>query len=391
MEAQPRAYKPHPWPWGQPSVLNPEEETPDSWLDIDFEEEDDSEDYVPESDETNSEESESDSDSNDGDISDSEPAALSAHAYEWRCSPSFTKSQKVQDEREDLPHQIARLVKAEQDAAAAYNPDDIVSLITQLYELLIDMGHWPEGSLRYPPHTDPPVNDELAVQLGYAPAAISLMQRLPYLAPGPNYDEESYIIGRTRCADYTSDDDVREGRRPYPYQYLLGCPDLDPWLLPFMLPERDGWHVMLDTRLGVVRAYNCERSPRDDTVESRRHGFDLDTADTESEWTEYRRAPLVPAAHYFSELIYAYRSLSRLPVMDADRNDPRETRYRTSPAWRVNQEKEEMQTLLALYSECGWPNRWRRAEFVSKWDVARRDIEARAQQAMNDAAGEHHI
>ncbi|KAJ7717532.1 hypothetical protein DFH07DRAFT_1068201 [Mycena maculata] len=232
------------------------------------------------------------------------------------------------------------------------------------------MGHWPEGSLRYPPHTDPPVNEALAAQVGYAPAVISLMKRLPYLDSEANFDDSKYIIGRTRWADYTSDADIAEGRHPYPYEYLRHCPDLDPWLLPLMLPRTDGWHVLLDTKLGVVRAYNTEGSQLlRNTVEWRRHGV-IPAAEAHTlQWTEYRRAPLVPSARYFTELIDTYRSLDRLPIIDADRNDPKEKLYPSRSARHVNRRKEEQKMLLALYRECGWPNNWRRAEFISKWEA----------------------
>ncbi|KAJ7498107.1 hypothetical protein B0H11DRAFT_2383033 [Mycena galericulata] len=369
-----------------PSILAPGvEEKPHTWLDTDLEEEDDSEDYVPESDETNSEELESDS--NDGGISDSEVASLSAHAYKWRRAPFSTDYELAQEEREDLPRQIAELVKAEQEAAAAYDPDEVVSLITQFYELLIEMGHWPEGSLRYPPHTDPPVNEALAVELGYSPSTISIMQRLPYSTVAASHSDQSYILGCTRWADYTSEENLREGRHPYPYGVIYGCSDLDPWLLPLMLPNRDGWNVMLDTKLGVVRAY-CD-GPPEDTIEWRRHGYAPDLTD-EARWTDYRRSTIVRAAHYFSELLYAYRSLSRLPIVDPDRNDPREVprRYPNYPAPLSTQEKEEQETLLTLYRECGWPDHWRRAEFIAKWDAARDEIDARSLQAMQEQQGE---
>jgi hypothetical protein len=148
---------------------------------------------------------------------------------------------------------------------------------------------------------------------------ISLMKKLPYAS---DCVEEDHIIARTRFADYTSEEDLREGRRPYPYQYRDGCPDIDPWLLPLALPSRDGYNIMLDTTLGVIRAYSTEGFPPQNTIEWRRHG---EVPDDEryygTSWTEYRRAPLVPAARYLSEVIYAYRSLSRLPLIHADSSD----------------------------------------------------------------------
>ncbi|KAJ7031531.1 hypothetical protein C8F04DRAFT_1110563 [Mycena alexandri] len=369
-------YRPFPWPWVQPSilttVLDDERRRANYWLDVDLDESDDSSsDYVAEvpedgdSDASSSDsEEQQDSSTSDGSIiGDSETFPF---AYAIRGTGGFDK--------------IAELAKAEEDAAAVYNADEVVSLITQLYELFIAMGHWPEGSLRYAPHTDPPVNEGLAKELGYAPACISLMHRLPYLTWEVNGDEDRRIVSRSRFADYTLDEDLQEGRRGYPHQFFDGCPDYDPWLLPIMLPDQGGLHLMLDTAAGTVRAYHNERGPEQDTVEWRRHGEigDSEEGRIRAHWTDYRRAALVPAALYFSEVIFAYSSRLRLPIVDPDRNDPRETRYRSYGAWRTRKQRGEWQTLLALYRECGWPDQWLRAEFLEKWAVVKEEIKVRA-------------
>lgn len=46
------------------------------------------------------------------------------------------------------------------------------------------------------------------------------------------------------------------------------------------------------------------------------------------------------------------------------------------------QEREEHETLLTLYRECGWPDQWRRAEFLEKWTVQLEEIAARSRKAM---------
>ncbi|KAJ7688391.1 hypothetical protein B0H17DRAFT_1068437 [Mycena rosella] len=254
----PRPYKPYPWPWGQPSVLAVTEEPRNSWLDTDLAEPDDTD-----SDYAHSEASESTDETSDGsdpDISDSELAEISADAQMG--SPSSpTPSQKRIQEREDLARQIAELVKAEQDASAAYDPDVIVALVAELYKLLITMGHWPEGSLHYSPHTKSPVNMALAAELGYAPSAISLMQKLPYMGPEANRDNDKRIIPRTRFADYTLEEDLKEGRHPYPYKYLDGCPDLDPWMIP-LAPQTETAGTSCLTRAWGSSARTTPRVPQ---------------------------------------------------------------------------------------------------------------------------------
>ncbi|KAJ7037918.1 hypothetical protein C8F04DRAFT_1232242 [Mycena alexandri] len=392
-----RRYRPYPWPWGQPSILativEDQRIRADFWLDRDLGEEDDSSD----SDYVFSERASSDSgissgDSDEGIDSEHEETTVSEAELEYITRDgktgwpiSRTLSERAIEEEEVLARQIEELVKAERDTAAVYDPDEVVSLVTQLYELFINMGHWPEGSLRYAPHTDPPVNEALALQLGYAPAAVALMHRLPYLTWSANQSQHDSVLPRSRFADYTREEDLKEGRRGYPYKYFERCPDYDAWLLPIVLPGRDGWHVMLDTELGSVRAYSTESSPPRDTVEWRRHG-EVGTGREDEErasWTEYRRATLVPAAHYFEEVIYAYRSLSRLPIIGADNNNPRQPLYKSSRhAWLVAREREEHETLLTLYRECGWPDQWRRAEFLEKWTVQLEEIAARSRKAM---------
>ncbi|KAJ7145215.1 hypothetical protein C8R43DRAFT_1013241 [Mycena crocata] len=374
--------RPYPWPWGQPSIIitNKEEERrrANYWLDAKIREveDDDGSDYVPSENTSDTESSSSgSSDSADSEgIPESEVETICEDAksgwHEGWNQP--TPSEKEFDQKEDQARQLVDLVKAEQDAVAAYNPDLFVSLVTQLYELLIDMGHWPQGSLAYPPH--PTLNETLAEELGYDAAVISLMQRLPYIAPPARIP---YIVDRTPFADYRDEWHLKEGRRPYPYQYLDGCPDLDAWMLPLTLPNRDGWNIMLDTRLGVVRAYCADAFiPDFETAEFRRQGVvaDLDEWEMCGRWTEYRRAPLVPAAVYFSEIIDAYRSLKRLPMVEPYLSDPNEPH--PAPEER-RREREEKMTLLNLYRECGWPDQWQRAEFVAKWETSKEEIRAR--------------
>jgi len=208
---------------------------------------------------------------------------------------------------------------------------------------------------------------------------------LPYWNWHENGDERGQIVSRSHFADYTRDDDLKEGRRGWPYMWMDGSSDYDPWLLPIVISDREGTHVMLDTVLGTVRAYSTGGGPTNDAVEWRRHGEVGPTEEekNQAEWTEYRRTPLVHAAHYFSEVIFAYRSLLRLPIVDPDRSDPKEEpqHHSSYPIWMITEEREEKETLLNLYRACGWPDQWRRAEFVAKWTVAKKEIRARARQA----------
>ncbi|GAB7349782.1 hypothetical protein MBLNU459_g0501t1 [Dothideomycetes sp. NU459] len=257
---------------------------------------------------------------------------------------------------EILDQEVAELIREEEKAAADYDPDELVALVAAFYELMVRMAHWPEGSIDYPPHNISQVNTKLGAELGYDAAAVELMQN-------------------TTFADYRNEGDMREGRRPYPYYWLDGCPDMDAWMLPPTKPSRDGYLIILDTRLGVIRAYNTTSGTPHRTVESRRcPEYDEHNFNKAMEWHDYRWAPLVPAAEYWRTMCDAYSSLERLPIMDPDCNDPE---YKQPASPMSKQTKETQQTLLRLYPERGWPENWRRDEFMQKCNAEklRKDLE----------------
>ncbi|KAF7306380.1 SWIM-type domain-containing protein [Mycena indigotica] len=219
-----------------------------------------------------------------------------------------------------------------------------------------------------------------ALQLGYDEQVVQLMQKLPYLKWTVAHDEKKYILGRTAFVNYTNEEDLKEGRRPYPYCYMDNAVDLDPWLLPLMLPWRDGWLVLLDTRLGAIRAFAPDSFYRPEMVEFLRHG--PRPTDPDQDPHSWRRVPTVPVMHYFNTLIRVYRSLERLPIINPDRNDPAETRYIPphQDSWLSQKEWKLQSTLLDLYRECGWPDAWRRTEFLVKWRVKKAEIDAWARE-----------
>ncbi|KAJ7474015.1 hypothetical protein FB451DRAFT_1174538 [Mycena latifolia] len=130
------------------------------------------------------------------------------------------------------------------------------------------------------------------------------------------------------------------------------------WLLPLALPVRDGWNVILDTCLGAVHAYGTDGFPPEDTIELRRHDGvpDSDAEREHATWTEYSRAPLVPAVRYLSEVNYAYRSLARLPVIAERRAHVEEPTYpQNYPMWIIRGGGTSGR-VLTLSRQCGWPD-----------------------------------
>jgi hypothetical protein len=72
------------------------------------------------------------------------------------------------------------------------NPEsshEIAEIVTEMYELLADMGYYDRSVIGRPPHTMG-INRTLAIELGYSPEAIETMELLPYL----NFPAEEFPL-----------------------------------------------------------------------------------------------------------------------------------------------------------------------------------------------------
>lgn len=46
------------------------------------------------------------------------------------------------------------------------------------------------------------------------------------------------------------------------------------------------------------------------------------------------------------------------------------------------QMQDDQSSILALYKECGWPDRWDRHAFVEKWEVLKEELRNRGRERM---------
>lgn len=138
-----------------------------------------------------------------------------------------------------------------------YNPDEVIRLVSSFYELMIEMAHgeWKPGCISYAPHINPPINLELAHELGYSESALYIIQRLPYIKDRDLNKRESRVIHGTRFMVYTDDEDLIVGKHsPRGPNSYFGFLDIDPWLVPLAYPDLnsgDGYVIMLDTKIGM--------------------------------------------------------------------------------------------------------------------------------------------
>jgi hypothetical protein len=103
------------------------------------------------------------------------------------------------------------------------NPEsshEIAEIVTEMYELLADMGYYDRSVIGRPPHTMG-INRTLAIELGYSPEAIETMELLPYLnLPAEEFPltwmegEGSEFILEGAFTDLRSDEALKMCRDP---------------------------------------------------------------------------------------------------------------------------------------------------------------------------------
>jgi hypothetical protein len=230
--------------------------TSTSICDVEFRSsEDEGSGYEP-SEETEDEEMDEDDSSENA----SEPADVDVHADEvqdlardieehsWPSSP--TPSERERAEEQKLKTELEILDAAEKEAAASYNPDEVAGLLLEFYELLVEIAHWPLNSIRSAPHTSPTVNIDLGKELGYDDAVLELMEKLPYVKDEANQNQRR-IVPDSFFYTYTNERDLRKAKKHTGYDRYEA--PIDSWILPLVGPSnRDGWSVVLDTRLGNI-------------------------------------------------------------------------------------------------------------------------------------------
>jgi hypothetical protein len=94
-----------------------------------------------------------------------------------------------------------------------YSEEAIVSSMTALYNILIDLGVINSDDVVCPPPGGHSINIKLCDTLHLNPRVVSLMKRLPYpttLQTSLNFD----LLEDTRAPNYTIDSEIEDGRDP---------------------------------------------------------------------------------------------------------------------------------------------------------------------------------
>lgn len=259
------ALSPAHWPFQQPdiilalkqreNVLEQERlKTSTSIRDIEFQDSDSAgTDYLPSEESHDGDDEELDSSADeaeliDVDLDEQEVRDLVQNVEEngWPHSPTI--SEKGRAIENEFIEQVEIHSIAKKKIAALYNPDEVVALLTEFFELLVEIAHWPQGIVQKAPHRDPAVNVHLGESLGYDEAVLELMQKLPYVADVENRNVRQ-IVPDSFFYNYTAERDLNKAKQHVGYDKYGAM--IDSWILPIVGPSnRDGWSIVLDTKLG---------------------------------------------------------------------------------------------------------------------------------------------
>lgn len=145
------------------------------------------------------------------------------------------------------------------------NTQEAADSMLELYELLADMGYYDRLIIAHPPHLSPSVNKTLAAELNMSPAAISLMESLPYLNIASNTDQSvlnwdagSYgheFILYSLFADLRDSSSLIDSRDPY-YLGPEGEAYIDPDHVALSMPGEEGAILIVDARTGRMWTFN---------------------------------------------------------------------------------------------------------------------------------------
>ena len=263
------------------------------------------------------------------------------------------------------------------------HPDDphpkiqeIASLMTELFELFIDMRYLPASSVSFPPHKLLPLDLTQPARYGVSKDVVDLWQMIPYRNPdsetnwnfgsdGGEFVHWGEFLDDLRGSWNMNDTWYRTIADPF-----FGIDDLDPDLTPeFRAEDADerGWDhergpymrpwyatlsnvgnhgsvMVLDTRtyhmwlidqLGGSTDPVFQEVPGEHTLKD--HGCTNDF--------DLRQYPSRPAVDFLKDVIGRFRTLQWLPG----------GLYEPEPEYR---EERRFSAYKALYEQCGWPDKF---------------------------------
>ncbi|KAF6812930.1 hypothetical protein CPLU01_14787 [Colletotrichum plurivorum] len=236
-----------------------------------------------------------------------------------------------------------------------FNPDVVANCLTRHYDLLVRMGYMPASVVQQPPApggvwTDAELRVDALRVMGRSEAVVDLLRRIPYLRENDAADPVE-VFTETFPLRYLRDGrwfGAGGGSNPGSAEEIAETSMLDLGFAPFDGPvpadmvslthaDEGTWWVV-DTREGLVYPYGTEFEDHEGVPEGE----------------PWRAVQGVPVQEYFDAV---YAQIGNLEVVPAPRSGKWEARV-------VEGHTEEGQLVKQLYQEFGWPNAFRREEFI---------------------------
>ncbi|KAF4857021.1 hypothetical protein CGCSCA4_v000197 [Colletotrichum siamense] len=242
--------------------------------------------------------------------------------------------------------------------AFGYNRDAVVSLVKGHYRLLVDMGHLHPEALQAPPETgwtDEELNVDALRTLGRSDNVIDLLRHLPYPRAGaPSTDEagdDAVVYYETKVLSYLrnkwqpeKDPDPNWHERPFA---MLGLAPFDKPLPPHMVSL-----TYDEAAIGVIWLIDTERGcvyPQGDDY----YLYDDAPAEAEED-APWLNAKAVSFQTFFEKMHKDISSLKLVPAPAAG-NFGAAIRAVNDP---------DAKAMKKLYREYGWPDAFRKDDFL---------------------------
>ncbi len=133
--------------------------------------------------------------------------------------------------------------------------DEVANLLSDFYELLVDMAYLPQGSILYPPHVEvaPRLVKREMIYQGLDTLVAPFLQKIPYIDVNVSEhceilpDSKIVVYGRYQAIEDSRDPYLIKGKMQKKYEYI------EPWVVPISTPARRGvgTTLLFDVRTGT--------------------------------------------------------------------------------------------------------------------------------------------
>ncbi|KAH8812548.1 hypothetical protein F5884DRAFT_785752 [Xylogone sp. PMI_703] len=194
---------------------------------------------------------------------------------------------------------------------ASYSEATIVSLMTEIYTILLKLRYIETSDIIYPP-TDGHVLDEaLCASLNLAPAVISLIRKLPCPVDVETARTFDFLL-ETRTIVYTDRRDLWASRDPDhsgTFDDLIRPDYLLPSDIALTVGRLYGLSLVLDTDSNTIRTVTAHKGPPTDPSET--------IIERPEDLDHYRNYPAEPADEVLREYINKFKTLEWIPEREA--------------------------------------------------------------------------